>query len=198
MRRGPPIRWVTRAPLRSAPVTHVPVRPILHHPRTVPVPIAVARVRARPTVGATEAVPVGVTVMPLKRVELAVVDPDTPTVCRSIAAEGDAAQVAVTTGCAVVAAQIVVVVVAIVALLNTSPDMPITAPRRRAVRQARVRVAVVGVVTSLDPCSDMPITTASRRAVGEATIRLRVVAVVARFDASPDMSITAASRRAVR
>ena len=89
MRRGPPIRWVARAPLRSAPVTipfdqfcitHVQSGSSCRSPCS-----------GAPTVGATEAVPVGVTVMPLKRVELAVVDPDTPTVCRSIAAEGDAA-----------------------------------------------------------------------------------------------------------
>ena len=63
---------------------------------------------------------------------------------------------------AVIAASITIILVAVVTVLNASPNKLVTAARRRAIVETSIGLNLIAIVAILDARMDMLITTRSR------------------------------------
>ena len=163
---------ITAAAVWSGAVTYTPTRPVLHHPSAITVPVTVTRIGPRPAVSPAKAIPITMSIMPLQRGVLAIINPHLTTVCGAIPAKFNSAQVTISARRAIVSTRVVVVVVAIITGLNSRSNVSVTAARCRAIRKARIGIAVVRIITRFDPSTHMTITTARSDTVRQATVVL--------------------------
>ena len=105
------------------------------------------------------------TVMALQRPILAVVDTDPPSVRRTVATELDAPQIAIDRLCAIGAASIAIVLIAIIAFFNTGLHHAIAAASRLTIVQASVGLRLILIIAGFNASLDQAITTTRRNAV---------------------------------